>query len=107
MQHLTVKETRAAVSGVDGDDGTTGSTVVVRSRTIEVYVKYVRREVRTLTDADRRDFLSAASEMWKTNTKTGKETYGERYRDINYLAIVHNDLAGNQVRPNGTPSRLT
>ena len=87
MQHLTVKETR----GSDGVD------VEMRFRTIEVYVKYVRREVRKLSDEDRRQFLEAASELWKTNTVTGKDSYGERYRDINYMTIVHNDLAGNQV----------
>ena len=72
-------------------------TVVRRSRTFDVYVKYVRRELRQLTDHDRTDFMNAASTMWSTSTLEGRKLYGDRYYDINYLAIVHNDLAGNMA----------
>ena len=65
-------------------------------QTYTLYCKYVRRELRTLTASDRSDFLDAARTLWETSTVEGRELYGERYRDIYSLAIIHNDLAGNQ-----------
>ncbi len=68
-----------------------GSIHIVRFR-------YVRRELRELTTSDREDYLTAASTLWKVSTKAGRELgYGSSYRDINSLAIIHNDLAGNVV----------
>jgi hypothetical protein len=85
-QHLTLREY---------DSGDESADVVRRERVFDVYGKYVRRELRQLTAEDRTDFMDAASTMWKISTVEGQKTYGDRYYDIHYLAIVHNDLAGN------------
>ena len=62
-----------------------------------IYVKYVRREIRRLSKEDRRRWVAAASVLWKTSTRDGVAKYGPRYKDVHHVAIIHNDLAGNQV----------
>ena len=84
--HITLKEFHAKKP-----------TVVRRHKTFTVYGKYVRRELRQLNDEDRSDFMNAAATLWKTSTVDGKKLYGDRYYDIHYMAIVHNDLAGNSA----------
>ena len=61
--------------------------------------RYVRRELRDLTVGDREAFLDAAATLWKVSTKKGRTElgYSDSYRDINSLAIIHNDLAGNTI----------
>jgi hypothetical protein len=74
--------------------------VVTRTSTFTLHSKYVRRELRTLTEEHREAYLKAASTLWKVSTKEGRQThnYGDNYRDINSIAIIHNDLAANVVR---------
>ena len=62
---------------------------------VDVYVKYVRRELRTLSAEDRKRWLRAAATLWRVDTLDGRAAYGPRYVDIHHLAIIHNDLAGN------------
>jgi hypothetical protein len=68
-----------------------------RDLSMTVWVKYVRRELSTLTDDDREDFLDAFRTLWDVNTVDGKEVYGEDYKSLYYLATVHNDAGGNSV----------
>ena len=69
---------------------------VTREKSVNMYVKYVRRELRTLSNRDREAFLDAAITLWKTSTRVGREelNYGPRSRDINSLAIIHNGEEG-------------
>lgn len=62
-----------------------------------VYVKYVRRELSTLTETDREEFLDALYELWATNTVDGQKKYGEQYRSLYYFATIHNDGSDNGV----------
>ena len=66
--------------------------VETRSISVNMYCKYVRRELRNLHDDDLEAFMSAAETLWKVSTKKGREVlnYGPKYRDINSLAIIHN-----------------
>ena len=41
--------------------------------------KHVRREIRSLSDADREGFLSAVASVYSTPTKAGQERYGEDF----------------------------
>ena len=68
-----------------------------RMRTLKqsLWVKYVRREISTLTDVDREEFLDAFRVLWDIQTKKGKEKYGEAYKSVNYLAMTYNDGSGN------------
>ena len=56
-----------------------------------VWVKYVRREVRSLTDADREEFLQAFRTLWDVSTVEGVEKFGENYKSLFYFATIHND----------------
>jgi hypothetical protein len=69
------------------------------SRTVNqsVWVKYVRRELSSLTDADRETFLNAFSTLWTVNTVEGKEIYGDDYKSLYYFASIHNDAGANSV----------
>jgi hypothetical protein len=62
-----------------------------------VWVKYVRRELSTLTDSDRDAFLDAFSTLWNVNTADGVELYGANYKDLYYFAVIHNDAGANSV----------
>jgi hypothetical protein len=62
-----------------------------------VWVKYVRRELSTLTESDREAFLDAFSTLWTVNTVDGKKVYGDRYKDVYYFATIHNDAGANSV----------
>jgi len=56
-----------------------------------IWVKYVRREVRSLTDADRVEFLLAFRTLWDVSTVEGIQKYGPTYKSLFYLATIHND----------------
>jgi hypothetical protein len=73
----------------------TGS--VSRSFEQEVVVKYVRREVEDLTDADREAFLDAFHTLWEVNTVDGQALYGKNYKSLHYFASIHNDAGANAV----------
>ena len=62
-----------------------------------IWVKYVRREISTLTTTDREDFLDAFKQLWDIQTKKGKEKYGDLYKSLNYFALIHNDGGGNYL----------
>lgn len=68
-----------------------------RTYSTSVWVKYVRRELMTLTDADRETFLNAFSTLWKVNTVDGKALYGENYKSLYFFASIHNDAGANSA----------
>jgi len=69
-----------------------------RTKTYEldftVAVKYVRREIRTLTDADREAFFDALETMYDTDDVTGKSLYGDKYASAEYFSYKHLTGAG-------------
>jgi hypothetical protein len=48
--------------------------------TFDLYVKYIRREFRTLTNEDRDTFISALRLLYDMNNTLGKQIYGEKYQ---------------------------
>ena len=68
-----------------------------RTLTKTVWVKYVRRELMSLTDTDREEFLDAFRTLWDVTTKDGKKAYGDAYKSLAYFAVLHNDGGGNGV----------
>jgi hypothetical protein len=68
-----------------------------RSVSMDVWVKYVRRELTNLNDQDREDFLDAFRTLWDVSTVDGQKLYGEKYKSLFYFAIVHNDAGANPV----------
>lgn len=71
--------------------------VMERQLRATVWVKYVRREISTLTDSDREAFLNAFHKLWVVSTTMGQLLYGDRYKSVNYFATLHNDGGGNSV----------
>lgn len=86
----TVSEYQMDISELCG-----GSNVAERTLSNPIWVKYVRRELSTLTDNDRETFLDAFHTLWTVSTTKGKLLYGEKYKSVNYFATLHNDGGGN------------
>ena len=59
-----------------------------------VWCKYVRRELRGLTDEDRVAFFDAAEVIFKVGCAEGKATYGRKFDCISTFTRLHADLAG-------------
>jgi hypothetical protein len=92
---LTIQRTgkyNATVSSTCDDDNAQQVTDI-----IPIWVKYVRRELSTLTDSDREDFLNAMYTLYTVNTVDGQALYGSNYRSVQYLTSIHVDAAGNPV----------
>jgi hypothetical protein len=58
-------------------------------------VKYIRRELSSLNDDDREEFLDAFHTLWTTSTTDGKMKYGDAYKSLFYFASLHNDAGAN------------
>jgi len=56
---------------------------------VKLMAKYVRREVRALTDADREAWLSAVSVMQRVPTHVGQALYGSDYYSKDHFTRVH------------------
>jgi len=57
-------------------------------------VKYVRREVRSVTDEDRTRFLNALYLMYTTDEAEGKAAYGDQFNTAEYYVYKHLNGAG-------------
>jgi len=55
----------------------------------EVMVKYVRREIRSLTDADREAFFSAISVLQRVPTRVGQKVFGSKYKSKDHFNRLH------------------
>lgn len=66
----------------------------VFSQTFTVAVKYVRREIRTLTDNDRQTFLDTLQLLYTTDLADGKEKYGDKFVNAEFLVYRHLNGAG-------------
>jgi hypothetical protein len=88
----TVGEYSLSVSESGCDDSS-----YARTLTKSVWVKYVRRELSSLTDSDRETFLDALSTLWKVDTLQGVALYGSKYKSLYYFASIHNDAGANGV----------
>jgi len=87
-----VTPTKTGKYTLTASDPCSGATL-----TQTVWVKYVRRELQSLTDNDREEFLQAFKTLWDVNTRDGVEIYGPRYKSLAYFAVLHNDGGGNGI----------
>ena len=62
-----------------------------------VWVKYVRRELSTLTDDDREEFLDAFRTLWDVTTRDGMDMYNKLFKSLNYFAAINNDASANPI----------
>ena len=77
--------------------GLNSNNETIVSKTIPIIVKYVKRELRSLTSDDRHNFLHAASKIWKYTSSEGRAKYGDKFTGINELVEEH-ALASNDVK---------
>ncbi|CAM9627360.1 unnamed protein product [Pylaiella littoralis] len=71
---------------------------VLRRLCEKVMVKYVRREIRTLTDEEREELFDAMFELWRVRVEDGdgREVYGDSYSDIWAINRLHFKAASPQ-----------
>ncbi|CAM9505077.1 unnamed protein product, partial [Laminaria digitata] len=55
----------------------------------DVTVKYVRREIRDLTDRDRETFFNAMAVMQRVPSAVGRQVYGDKYYSKDYFNRMH------------------
>lgn len=72
-----------------GDIGTEESAIVSGPYYFSVEVKYVRREIRSLTDQDREMFFNAVSVIQRVPSSVGQAVYGSNYYSKDYLTRLH------------------
>lgn len=65
-----------------------------RSMSTVVVCKYVRRELRSLTDRDREACLSAIMTLQRVSTQVGQMIYGETYYSKDYFNRIHQFYGG-------------
>lgn len=78
------------------DEAPNGSVEVGMSYTLSftLAVKYVRREVRALTDDDRTKIMDAMYLMYTVDEVPGKATYGDKFNTAEYYVYKHLNGAG-------------
>lgn len=70
-----------------------GWAVLKRSySTDKAACRYVRREIRSLTDADREAYLSALEVMYRTPLEEGRAKYGEHFANYELFTTMHNSM---------------
>ena len=86
-----VVSVREAIAGTDADaSGSLDfSTAAVNKVVTKVMCKYVRREVRSLTDADREAWLSAVQVLQRVPTGVGQDLYGSAYYSKDHFTRTH------------------
>jgi hypothetical protein len=62
--------------------------------TDQFHVKYVRREIRSLTDDDREAFLYAMRDMYTLSTEEGQALYGSEWKNMDSFTALHLTTAG-------------
>ncbi len=71
-----------------------GDTSVTYSYSFTIASKYIRREIRSLSDEDREKVLDAIQILYTTDDVSGKEKYGEKYMSMETFLYFHLKGAG-------------
>ncbi|CBJ48723.1 hypothetical protein Esi_0046_0118 [Ectocarpus siliculosus] len=87
---VTVSYPQPPLSGGQEDDSPqTSGSLGTLTHELEVTVKYVRREIRDLTDRDRETFFNAVSVLQRVPSAVGREIYGDKYYSKGYFNRLH------------------
>mmetsp|Transcript_6478 Transcript_6478/g.7865 ORF Transcript_6478/g.7865 Transcript_6478/m.7865 type:complete len:695 (-) Transcript_6478:164-2248(-) len=73
-----------------------GTSQVLRS-TVNVVVKYIRKEIHSVDDEDRETLLSAWQVLMTTNDEDGVNEYGDDFMSFTRLSTEHNNLAADKT----------
>ena len=72
------------------------TNTMVATYTTLLVCKYVKREVRELTTADREAFLNAFRTLWDVDQEVGLAKFGAKYTSMDTLVAAHS-LASNDI----------
>ena len=86
---------------VANDVATSSDMELLFSKDITVAVKYVRREIRSLTEADRNKFLKALRIMYSTTQEDGNKRYGSSFLSAETILLTHLTSAGENTSLSG------
>lgn len=86
---LTFHKVGTYIAEATSSDGRT-----VRSR---LYCRYVRRELRSLSETDKDLFFHAMEQIWFVKEEEGAALYGENWHPITYFTQKHTHLAGDKT----------
>uniref|UniRef100_A0A6C0KH90 Tyrosinase copper-binding domain-containing protein n=1 Tax=viral metagenome TaxID=1070528 RepID=A0A6C0KH90_9ZZZZ len=70
------------------------SSPTAYTQTFTAAVKYVRREIRSLTDADRELYFDALEQIYSLDETTGQSIYGSKFHSAEYFSYKHLSGAG-------------
>lgn len=73
---------------------TSDATASTYTSSFAMAVKYVRREIRTLSDADRTKFINALNTLYTLPENEGQLLYGSKYHDADFYSAKHLNGAG-------------
>lgn len=62
---------------------------IIAEHHFPVMVKYIRREIRSLTDRDREIFFNAVSVLQRVPSAVGQQVYGENYYSKDFFNRLH------------------
>lgn len=62
---------------------------IIAEHHFPVMVKYVRREIRSMTDRDREMFFNAVSVLQRVPSAVGQQVYGEKYYSKDFFNRLH------------------
>jgi len=79
----------ATAAAQDGPAAAIDSDDEVFVHEFTVTVKYVRREIRDLTDRDREMFFNAVSVLQRVPSAAGRAIYGNKYYSKDYFNRIH------------------
>lgn len=71
-----------------------GRSQMLHMVNMSVVCRYVRRELRALSVADREAFFNAARILWTVDLKLGKKMYGDEFRPVHHFVQMHTELSG-------------
>lgn len=66
----------------------------VTTHSFKLAVKYIRREIRSMSDSDRTKLFNAMHVLYTVDGATGREVYGEKYVSAEEFLYIHLNGAG-------------
>lgn len=68
-----------------------------RSRTRTLYCRYVRRDIRRMSEGDRDNFFSAFLTLATVGATEGRRLYGDSYLPLDHFVALHLELAADRI----------
>eukprot|EP00904_Undaria_pinnatifida_P005044 jgi/Undpi1/166/HiC_scaffold_1.g00163.m1 len=83
------KESWSSANPSEGFSSKELDPVEAHRHEFDITVKYIRREIRDLTDRDRETFFNAMSIMQRVPSAVGRQIYGDKYYSKDYFNRLH------------------